>query len=163
MGAMPKGVARDAGPVGSERDQPSVARGFVLSGRRRGSSPEVMAALSAVLGAGESAREALDQVIHVLTRVQAVVDDSSGRSGVLDQLMASDMRQLRQRSNTLTTDFAHAMMVLRGVCIRELVDERKMSLSEVARELSISRQMVTRLYGALRPSDVQAVRYRQSA
>jgi len=122
-----------------------------------------MAALSAVLGAGESAREALDQVIHVLTRVQAVVDDSSGRSGVLDQLMASDMRQLRQRSNTLTTDFAHAMMVLRGVCIRELVDERKMSLSEVARELSISRQMVTRLYGALRPSDVQAVRYRQSA
>lgn len=161
--AMHEAAAVSAGPVGVEHAAaPSLACEVVLDARSVVPSPEVEAALSAVLGAGQSARQSLDQVISVLSGVYATTDHSTTSQGILDQLMASDIRELRRRSNSLGIEFAHAMMVLRAACIRELVDKRNMSLSQVGRELSISRQMVTRLYGVLQPAVSEPVRYTES-
>lgn len=42
--------------------------------------------------------------------------------------------------------YQHAVMVLRALMIRALVDHSGSSLSDVAREMNISRQKVTQLY-----------------
>ena len=52
----------------------------------------------------------------------------------------------RLRSSAAIDAFEHAVMVYRVGLIRAMVDEEKLSFSEVGRRMGVSRQMIARLY-----------------
>jgi len=56
--------------------------------------------------------------------------------------------EARQRAAVAIHEYEHAYMVLRGEVTRRLVDDHGYSLTEVAKTMRISRQMVARLRDA---------------
>jgi hypothetical protein len=67
-------------------------------------------------------------------------------SEIIDDLIARGGREARLRSSAAIDAFGHAVMVYRIGLIRAMVDDEKISFTEVGRRLGVSRQMIARLY-----------------
>jgi DNA-directed RNA polymerase sigma subunit (sigma70/sigma32) len=67
---------------------------------------------------------------------------------VVDYLIDRGGREARLRTSAAIDAFEHAIMVYRIGLIRAMVDDEKLSFTEVGRHLGVSRQMIARLYRA---------------
>jgi hypothetical protein len=67
-------------------------------------------------------------------------------SELVEDLIAKGGRETRLKSSAAVEAFEHAVMVYRVGLIRAMVDEEKLSFTEVGRRFGVSRQMIARLY-----------------
>jgi hypothetical protein len=100
---------------------------------------------AAVVEVHDSVQRAAD----LLKQAKADRDDGVPLPTTVDQLLAKGGRDARLRAARAIGAFEHAVMVLRARTLRALVDEEKMTLTDVARMMSISRQMCSRLYRSI--------------
>jgi hypothetical protein len=106
-------------------------------------------AIDDIGAAVEAAREALDESTEPLVSARRRRLAGASMLDILDDLVAAGGPEaLRRKTATAFACYERAVRAFRGTVIRTLVDEEGVSLSEVSRRLSISRQMTTRLYDA---------------
>jgi len=106
----------------------------------------LLEAIERVEQTGEEAQRAIREGVASIdsAREQLVADVPV--SEIVDDLVARGGRDARLRSSAAIDAFEHAVMVYRIRLIRAMVDDEKLSLTEVGRHLGVSRQMIARLY-----------------
>lgn len=129
-------------------------RGSCQQGRGRVSLNPVpgdrfLGAIDEIAAAVDAAREALDESTEPLMSACRRRLAGASMLEIVDDLVAADGPEaLRRVTATAFARYERAVKAFRGTVIRTLVDEEGVTLSEVSRRLSISRQMTTRLYDA---------------
>jgi hypothetical protein len=106
----------------------------------------LLEAIEQVEQTGEEAQRAIREGVASIESAREQLVAGAPVSQIVDDLIARGGREARLRSSTATDAFEHAVMVYRVGLIRAMVDDEKLSLSEVGRRLGVSRQMVARLY-----------------
>lgn len=78
----------------------------------------------------------------------AAKDRESGAPAhqVFESLLTNRSREIRLRANEAINAYQNAAMQFRARIVRSLVDDDGMTLSDVARLMTVSRQMAARLY-----------------
>jgi hypothetical protein len=108
-----------------------------------------LGAIDDIAAAVEAAREALDESTEPLVSASRRRLAGASMLEIVDDLVAAGGPEaLRRETARAFARYERAVKAFRGTAIRTLVDEEGVSLSEVSRRLSISRQMTTRLYDA---------------
>jgi hypothetical protein len=108
-----------------------------------------LGAIEDIAAAVDAAREALNESIAPLVSARRRRLAGASMLEIVDDLVAADGPEaLRRETARAFACYERAVKAFRGIVIRTLVDEERVSLSEVSRRLSISRQMATRLYDA---------------
>ncbi len=95
---------------------------------------------------GEEAQRAIAEGVVSIDRARERLTAGVPVSEIVDDLIARGGRDARLRSSAAIDAFEHAVMVYRVGLIRAMVDEEKLSFSEVGRRMGVSRQMIARLY-----------------
>jgi len=95
---------------------------------------------------GEEAQRAIGDGVASIDRAREKLLAGAPVSEIVDDLIARGGREARLRSSAAIDAFEHAVMVYRVGLIRTMVDEDKLSFTEVGRRLGVSRQMIARLY-----------------
>lgn len=110
------------------------------------SSNWLLEAIERVEQTGEEAQKAIREGVASMDRAREQVAAGVPVSEIVDDLIARGGREARLRSSAACDAFEHAVMVYRIVLIRAMVDDERLSLTEVGRRLGVSRQMIARLY-----------------
>jgi len=110
------------------------------------SNHRLLEAIKRVEQTGEEAQRAIGEGVLSIDRARERLDAGVAVSEVVDDLIARGGRDARLRSSAAIDAFEHAVMVYRVGLIRAMVDEEKLSFSEVGRRMGVSRQMIARLY-----------------
>lgn len=105
-----------------------------------------VAAVDEVAAAGRVACETINAAVGALEQGRRA--RLAGRSilEVVDGLIGGGGREIRFASAEAFRDFERAVGAMRAGVARSLVDDHGLSLTEVARQLNISRQAAARLY-----------------
>jgi hypothetical protein len=103
-------------------------------------------AIKEVEQTGEEAQRAIGEGVASIDKARERLVAGVPVSDIVDDLIARGGRQARLRSSAAIDAFEHAVMVYRVGLIRAMVDEEKLSFSEVGRRMGVSRQMIARLY-----------------
>ena len=106
----------------------------------------LLGAIERVEQAGDDAQRAIREGVASIDRAREQLVAGVPVSEIVDDLVARGGRDARLRSSAAIDAFEHAVMVYRVSLIRAMVDDEKLSFSEVGRRLGVSRQMVARLY-----------------
>jgi Trp operon repressor len=93
-----------------------------------------------------AAQDALDAVVQSLAETRDERGAGLTMAEIADRALAQGGRETRLRAATAMDEYERAAMTLRGRVIRALIDDGNLSLTEVARRMGVSRQVVTRLY-----------------
>jgi hypothetical protein len=103
-------------------------------------------AVEQVTEAGRQACEAVDVAIRALDGSREARLAGMPLGEIIHDLMASGGRQKRLGSAEAFRQYEQAVASMRAGVVRALVDEDHLSLTEVSRQLRVSRQAVARLY-----------------
>ena len=106
----------------------------------------LLEAIKRVEQTGEEAQRAIGEGVASIDTARERLAAGVPVSEIVDDLIARGGRQARLRSSAAIDAFEHAVMVYRVGLIRAMVDEEKLSFSEVGRRMGVSRQMIARLY-----------------
>jgi hypothetical protein len=106
----------------------------------------LLEAIERIVQTGGEAQRAIREGVESMDSARQQLEAGVTVSDIVDNLIARGGRQARLRSSSAIDAFEHAVMVYRIGLIRAMVDDEKLSLSEVGRRLGVSRQMVARLY-----------------
>jgi hypothetical protein len=110
------------------------------------STNRLLEAIERIELTGEEAQKAIREGVASIDRARVQVTAGVPVSEIVDDLITRGGREARLRSSAAIDAFEHAVMVYRILLIRAMVDDEKLSLTEVGRRLGVSRQMVARLY-----------------
>ena len=99
-----------------------------------------------VLETGHIAAAALARSIDNVEEVRRERVSGVSVDSIIGRMLTTGGPEARRATEDAFHQYQHAVMVLRALMIRTLVDQSGSSLSEVAREMNISRQKVTQLY-----------------
>jgi hypothetical protein len=110
------------------------------------SNHRLLEAIKRVEQTGEEAQRAIGEGVVSIDGARQRLVAGVAVSEVVDDLIAQGGRDARLRSSAAIDAFEHAVMVYRVGLIRAMVDEEKLSFSEVGRRMGVSRQMIARLY-----------------
>jgi hypothetical protein len=110
------------------------------------STDRLLEAIEGVEQTGDDAQRAIREGVASIDRARVQLLAGVPVSEIVDELVAQGGREARLRSSAAIDAFQHAIMVYRVGLIRAMVDDEKLSLTEVGRRLDVSRQMVARLY-----------------
>lgn len=104
-------------------------------------------AVERIADAGRQACLAIE--MSVLALREGCTARIAGRSitDVVDELIAAGGRETRMSAADAFREYERAIASMRAGVVRELVDEGRLSLTDVAKRLKISRQAAARLYG----------------
>jgi hypothetical protein len=111
-----------------------------------GSTDWLLEAIERVEETGRAAQRAISEGVASIDTAREQLVAGSQVSQVVDDLVARGGREARLRSSAAIDAFEHAIMVYRIGLIRAMVDDEKLSFTEVGRHLGVSRQMIARLY-----------------
>jgi hypothetical protein len=106
----------------------------------------LLRAIERVQEAGQLATAALTRSLENVSEVRRQRESGVPIDSIIGRVLASGGPEARRATEDAFHRYQHAVMVLRALMIRTLVDNSGSSLSEVAREMKISRQKVTQLY-----------------
>jgi hypothetical protein len=106
----------------------------------------LLEAIERVERTGAEARRAIADGVASIDSARELLVAGTPVSSVVADLVKLGGRQARLRSSAAIGEFEHAVMIYRGSLIRAMVDDEKLTLTEVGRLLGISRQMTARLY-----------------
>lgn len=106
----------------------------------------LLEAIDRIEQTGEAAQRAIGDGLASIERARERLATGAPVSEIVDDLVARGGREARLRASAAIDAFQHAIMVYRVGLIRSMVDDEKLSLSEVGRRLGVSRQMIARLY-----------------
>lgn len=106
----------------------------------------LLEAIERVEQTGEEAQRAIREGVASIDRAREQLVAGAPVSEMVDDLIARGGRQARLRSSAAIDAFEHAVMMYRVGLIRAMVDDEKLSFTEVGRRLGVSRQMIARLY-----------------
>jgi uncharacterized alpha-E superfamily protein len=106
----------------------------------------LLRAIERVEETGRLAAAALARSLENVAGVRRQREEGVPVDSIVSRVLASGGPEARRATEEAFHRYQHAVMVLRALMIRTLVDDSGSSLSEVAREMNISRQKVTQLY-----------------
>ncbi len=106
----------------------------------------LLEAIKRIEQTGEEAQRAIGDGVASMDTARVRLVAGVPVSEIVDDLIARGGRDARLRSSAAIAAFEHAVMVYRAGLIRAMVDEEKLSFTEVSRRLGVSRQMISRLY-----------------
>ncbi len=110
------------------------------------STNQLLGAIERIEQTGEEAEKAIREGVASLDRARKQLVAGVPVSEIVDDLIARGGRDARLKSSAAIDAFEHAVMVYRVGLIRAMVDDERLSFSEVGRRLGVSRQMIARLY-----------------
>jgi hypothetical protein len=110
------------------------------------STNRLLEAIERVEQTGEEAQRAIREGVASVETAREQLVAGAPVSEMVDDLIARGGRQARLRSSAAIDAFEHAVMVYRVGLIQAMVDDEKLSFTEVGRRLGVSRQMIARLY-----------------
>ena len=110
------------------------------------STRRLLEAIERIEQTGEEAQRAIREGVESIDGAREQLAAGVAVSQIVGDLIARGGRDARLRSSAAIDAYEHAVMVYRIGLIRAMVDDEKLSLSEVGRRLGVSRQMVARLY-----------------
>jgi predicted DNA-binding protein (UPF0251 family) len=87
-------------------------------------------------------------VVHSLADTRVERDAGLSIAEIAERVLSRAGRETRLRAATAMDEYERAAMRFRGAVVRALVEGGNLSLTEVARRMGVSRQVVTRLYQA---------------
>jgi hypothetical protein len=85
-------------------------------------------------------------VVQSLAETRRERNAGSPIAETADQVLARQGRETRLHASAAMDAYERAAMRFRSGMVRALVEEGNLSLTEVARRMGVSRQVVTRLY-----------------
>lgn len=88
----------------------------------------------------------LSDVGELLKRVRLLAGAGESMVVLTHELLAVEVLSARVAVGHSVRHYEHAMQALRGCVVTSLIDEQGMTFTEVARLMSVSTQMVRRLY-----------------
>jgi hypothetical protein len=106
----------------------------------------LLEAIKRVEQTGEEAQRAIGEGVESVDTARERLVAGAPVSEIVDELIAQGGREARLRSSAAVEAFGHAVMVYRVGLIRAMVDEEKLSFTEVGRRIGVTRQMISRLY-----------------
>jgi hypothetical protein len=106
----------------------------------------LLRAIERVEEAGRLAAAALSRSLENVAEVRRQREDGVAVDSIIARVLVTGGPEARRATEDAFHRYQHAVMVLRALMIRTLVDHSGSSLSEVARKMNISRQKVTQLY-----------------
>jgi hypothetical protein len=106
----------------------------------------LLEAIKRVEQTGKEAQRAIGEGVASVDTARERLVAGVPVSEIVDELIAQGGREARLRSSAAVEAFGHAVMVYRVGLIRAMVDEEKLSFTEVGRRLGVTRQMISRLY-----------------
>jgi hypothetical protein len=106
----------------------------------------LLEAIKRVEQTGEEAQRAIGEGVESVDTARERLVAGVPVSEIVDELIAQGGREARLRSSAAVEAFGHAVMVYRVGLIRAMVDEEKLSFTEVGRRIGVTRQMISRLY-----------------
>ncbi len=110
------------------------------------STDSLLKAIERVEHTGEEAQRAIREGVASIDKAREQLIAGAPVSEIVVDLVARGGRDARLRSSAAIDAFEHAVMVYRVGLIRAMVDDEKLSFTEVGRRLGVSRQMIARLY-----------------
>jgi len=113
-----------------------------------------IAAVDRVSAAGRRACDAIEAAVGALDAGREARQSGATVAQVVDLLISGGGREVRVGSATAFVDYERAIAAMRAVVVRALVDEERMSFTEVAARLRISRQAAAVLYKTT-PQDIE--------
>lgn len=116
------------------------------------------AAVEEVATAGRAACEAIESAVQALEVGARASMAGVPLPDVVESLIAAGGRDVRLAAAEAFREFERAVAEMRAQVVRSLIDDERLTLTEVASRLHISRQAVGRLYrdanGGDRPAAV---------
>jgi hypothetical protein len=106
----------------------------------------VTAGIDRVTEAGQQACARISAALDELERARSAWVSGGSLTDVVTGAVVAGMRETRLTSAEAFHEYERASLELRAHIVRSLVDDQRLSLTEVARRLEISRQGVARLY-----------------
>ena len=106
----------------------------------------LLRAIERVEEAGQLAAAALTRSLENVSEVRRQREDGVPVDSIIARVLVTGGPEARRATEDAFHRYQHAVMVLRALMIRKLVDHSGSSLSDVARKMNISRQKVTQLY-----------------
>ena len=103
--------------------------------------------------AGRAAQRAIDPVLISLDWARNAHSSGQSVADIVDGLIARGGPQSRRGAAGALREYERAMTNFRSSLVRALVDREGLPVAEVARRLSLSRQMVARLYARPEPGE----------
>ena len=107
---------------------------------------QLLEAIERVERTGAEAQRAIADGVASIDSARQLLVAGTPVSRIVADLVKLGGRDARLRSSAAIDEFEHAVMIYRGGLIRAMVDDEKLSLTQVGRLLGISRQMTARLY-----------------
>jgi hypothetical protein len=111
-----------------------------------GTDDWLLRALERVEEAGQLAAAALARSLDNVSEIRRQREGGTPVDSIIGRMVATGGPEARRATEDAFHRYQHAVMVLRALTIRALVDSSGSTLSEVARAMNISRQKVTQLY-----------------
>jgi hypothetical protein len=121
-------------------------RSALPPGGESGTDDWLLRALERVEETGQLAAAALARSLENISEVRRQREGGTPVDSIIGRMVATGGPEARRATEDAFHRYQHAVMVLRALMIRALVDNSGSSLSEVARAMNISRQKVTQLY-----------------
>ena len=106
----------------------------------------LVSAMERVADAGQEACDAIAETIAALEEGRRARMKGESIAGMVETLIGSGGREIRLRSTTAFHEWERTVASMRAGAVRALVDEDRLSLTEVAKKLLVSRQAAARLY-----------------
>ncbi len=106
----------------------------------------LLEAIKRVEQTGEEARRAIGEGVASIDTFRERLVAGVPVSEIVDDGIAQGGRETRLRASAAIEAFEHAVMVYRAGLIRAMVDEEKLSFTEIGSRIGVSRQMIARLY-----------------
>lgn len=106
----------------------------------------LLRAIERVEETGQLATAALSRSLANVAEVRRERESGVPIDAIIGRVLTSGGPEARRATEAAFHRYQHAVMVLRALMIRTLVDNSGSSLSDVARKMNISRQKVTQLY-----------------
>jgi len=106
----------------------------------------LLEAIERIEQTGEEAQRAISEGVASLGQAREQLMAGGAVSEIVDDLIARGGREVRLRSSAAIDPYQHAVMLYRAGLIRSMVDDEKLSFTDVGRRLGVSRQMLARLY-----------------
>ena len=106
----------------------------------------LLEAIERIEQTGKEAQNAIREGVASIDRAREMLVANATVSEMVDDLINQGGREVRLTLSAAIDAFEHAIMVYRVGLIRAMIDDEKLSFTEVGRRLSVSRQMIARLY-----------------
>ncbi len=106
------------------------------------------AAVEEVARPGRDSCAAIEAAVHRFESGRDARAAGEPLTDMVDELITAGGRNIRLGAAEAFREFERSVATMRAEVGRALIDEDRLALSEVARRFRISRQAVTRLYGA---------------